>query len=114
VLKTLLSVLNIDKLHKDGTMESENEITMCAGCKCTILLTQHFSLKVCMRLKCVTYFCIKINNGHYLSLIIAGTGQASKEQTEKCRQNFSQSAGRVGHNNLPHMKSCLSHHKGHI
>jgi hypothetical protein len=29
VLKTLLSVLNIDKPHKDGTKKSENEITMC-------------------------------------------------------------------------------------
>jgi hypothetical protein len=26
VLKTLLSVLNIDNLHKDGTMKSESEI----------------------------------------------------------------------------------------
>jgi hypothetical protein len=25
----LLSVLNINKLHKDGTMKSESEITMC-------------------------------------------------------------------------------------
>jgi hypothetical protein len=29
VLKTLLSVLNIDKPHKDWTMKSESEITMC-------------------------------------------------------------------------------------
>jgi hypothetical protein len=29
VLKTLLSVLNIDKPHKDGTRKSESEIRMC-------------------------------------------------------------------------------------
>jgi hypothetical protein len=29
VLKTLLNVLNVDKPHKDGTMKSESEITMC-------------------------------------------------------------------------------------
>jgi hypothetical protein len=28
-VKTLLSVLNIDNPHKDGTMKSECEITMC-------------------------------------------------------------------------------------
>jgi hypothetical protein len=29
VLETLLSVLNTDKPHKDGTMKSESKITIC-------------------------------------------------------------------------------------
>jgi hypothetical protein len=29
VLETLKGVLNIDKPHKDGTVKSESEITMC-------------------------------------------------------------------------------------
>lgn len=55
-----------------------------------------------------------VYNDQYLSLVIAGTGQAAKQQAEECRQNFSQSARSVCHNNLPHMQSRLSHHESHI
>jgi hypothetical protein len=43
VLKTLLSVLNIDKPHKDGTMKSKSEITMCDRMQMYNIISEWFS-----------------------------------------------------------------------